>query len=132
MRVTLRYDAPVYVTVNTETGDVERVYMDDESVTLATDDHTYVDPDGSEVPVERDTATVNLAVQIAETVDWTSTEGRCSVWRGVDGGPAGADQTLLDALDRLIQVDGPAGVVPFGELVAVRRWLTEQDLGLDR
>lgn len=89
-RVILEYTAPVYVTVNLATGDVERVYMDDENVErpdgpLLTGDEepiddTRFDPEVVDKVTER-------ALEIAETVDWTSTEGRCQVWRGAEGGP---------------------------------------------
>lgn len=102
-RISIRYDAPVFVTVNVDTGDVERVYMDDTAVERNAQEPLYcldTTPEYALSPLHhREHAEIRArAIDIADGVDWTSTDGRCQVWRGAYGGPGNITDIFRRAL----------------------------------
>lgn len=56
--IELRYDVPVYVTVDLDTHEITRVIVDDEAVSL--DNQTVLDADDD----------TNAAIALAEVGDW--------------------------------------------------------------
>lgn len=114
-RVSIPYVAPVFVTVNVKTGDVERVYLDDEDVvldeaqTIDCVDHA-VEPIvavADELSADPETrALIKRALELAENVDWTSTENRCQVWRGAYGGPGDIVAILKACVDFMADFSG--------------------------
>lgn len=123
-RVVLTYRAPVYVTVNVDTGDVERVFMDDESVQLDTGAR-FIDADTDQ---ERfySGQRISRALEIADGVDWTSTQGRCQVWRGAVGGPANLDEMIDRAIDALA-LDPEGWGYTEGDVKAARLFIADVD-----
>ena len=128
-RITVTYRAPVYVTVNVKTGDVERVYLDDEAVEHSDERWLNADTETIHWPSAQEITTV---LGILDGVDWTSTDNRCKVWRGAEGGPANTDEIVDLALRLLLTmaIDHPAPATlgaTAGDIKAVRQYLADLD-----
>jgi hypothetical protein len=114
-RVVIGYRAPIWVTVNVATSDVERIYLDDESLELDPDLGAWTGADASLVA---DADLARRATVVAEQTDWPSTDiiNRCQMWRGADGGPADFAAVALAALRHAL--DPNEAVPERGALVA--------------